>query len=184
LLEFRKMTLQDQAMVMQWRKREDVTRYMVTDLPAAHGLAEQEAWFKKNVEAADPFHHWLIVKDGQDVGVIQLENYDPGAKSTSYGYYIGVPEARAAGGFIPPHLYNWLFFDSGLEIEKVTAQVAAANERVLKLHRLQGLKNTGLIKDGLKKAGQSWDLVKLELTREQWQAQQGRWKRCRSPFPR
>jgi UDP-4-amino-4,6-dideoxy-N-acetyl-beta-L-altrosamine N-acetyltransferase len=149
--------------VLEWRVQEDVTRYMYTDIE--RDLDQQKQWFARISNSATE-RYWVIAIKGELAGVISLNGIDLHHQRTSWGFYIGEKKYRMYGGIIPPYLYNYVFFQLGLH--KITAEIMAGNESIMKIHRLHGYSNVGIFRDHIHKYGQFHDVHAMELLREQW----------------
>lgn len=164
MFEFIKLREEHLQMVLSWRTKEDVTRYMVTDIE--YNLNNQKKWFNK-VTSNPNEKYWIIQYNKNPIGLISLNEIDYKNKHTRWGYYIGEGEYRIYGGIIPHYLYNYVFGTLGLM--KINAEVLEGNDNVIKLNLLHGYREVGVLKKHIFKNDKFYDLYLLELTKEDWE---------------
>lgn len=152
MFRFVKLREEHLPMVLEWRVKPRVSRFMFTDVtndPATH-----KRWF-----AGLQYPHWVIYTE-RPIGVISL-----GAES--WGYYIGEDDMVALGGLVPPYLYNHAFKTRRI----LRASVMAGNSGVLKLHAMHGYRMVGTRINATYKSGTDHDVHDLELSRDDWLSQ-------------
>lgn len=164
MFEFIKLREEHLEMVLNWRTREDVTKYMVTDIE--YNLDNQKKWFNKITNNPSE-KYWIILYNSKPIGLISLNDIDYKNKHTRWGYYIGEEEYRMYGGIIPHYLYNYVF--GTLKLNKINAEVLEGNDNVIKLNLLHGYREVGVFKRHIYKNNKFYDLYLLELTKEDWQ---------------
>lgn len=168
-------TLDDAKKILIWRTNERVTRFMNTDV--VRDLEGHIRWMKEAEDRAD-YIHWLICLNGRKIGLINICHLDVKRRETSWGFYVGEGEFVGVGGLVPPFLYNFLFFELG--IERVLAEVLEGNESLVSLHELHGYRHTG--RSTVNKNGLKIKAFNLVLTRDAWKEKQ-RFHRYRADFP-
>ncbi len=166
-LRFTPPALDDAALILSWRTSPRVAAFMNTVVD--HDLTAQRDWLARSATRSD-YVHWLIRAGDAKIGLLNVSDLDRARGETSWGFYIGDDAHLGLGGLVPPYLYNHLFFE--LKLRRVLAEVQAANEPVLGLHRLHGYRVTG----------EDADRVWLELTAVAWAAKP-RFHRFRAAFP-
>lgn len=164
-------------LVLLWRTREDVTRYMFTDVE--YNLDQQKRWFSK-VYSSPSDKYWVISINNRPIGLICLNQLDYVNRRTSWGFYIGEEEYRMYGALIPPHLYNYVFDE--LQLNKITVEVMEGNENMLKIHKLHGYRDVGIYEKHIYKYNRFHDIYIMELTKDHWALSGARYKKYRSKF--
>lgn len=155
-------------MVLTWRIRPEVTRFMNTDL--ANDPEQQRRWYETSVRGNPNAHYWIIEYQARPIGVINLAKLDTKNKRTGWGIYIGELDAQYLGGLIPPYLFNFVFSKYDWAIGTITTEVMVENSNVAKTQLFHGFKLTALLKDHVFKYGKYHDVAVYELTRENWDA--------------
>jgi len=171
MFEFVRLEEQYLELVLRWRTSESVTRYMFTDIE--YDLSRQRQWFDRLSNSTDKY--WLIKLKGMPIGLISLNGLDYANKRTSWGYYIGEDQYRMYGGLIPPYLYNFVF--DHMKLNKIIAEVMEGNDSVIKMHRMHGYRDVGTYKEHIFKYGRYHDTHIMELLKEQWEKQQGKYRK-------
>ena len=69
----RKIKEEDLQMIMEWRMRDDITKYMNSDPILT--LDDQRKWLKKINDNQNEWH-WLLEVDGVPAGVVSLTGFD------------------------------------------------------------------------------------------------------------
>lgn len=166
MITFRKMTLDDQQMVMQWRTMPEVSQYMVTDV--APELDKQIVWFNK--VSSDPSCLYLIIKyNDVPIGVINLACIDEINRRCTAGYYIGELTYRSVGAIIPAYIYNYVF--CSLKLNKIYGEVLEENAGVMRLHTMYGYETVGVLRQHVFKNNKFHNVVMMELLSDVWEKQ-------------
>lgn len=163
------------ALILEWRRKPWVARAMYTKVD--HDVSKQEEWLEACLQCSD-YRHWLVVAGDRPIGLVNLHDIDWCARTCGNGYYIGEDDARPLAGFAVPFLYNYVFFDLGMEV--LTGEVIADND-IMRLNRLIGYEET-LHEDAFERDGEMFDIIKLRLTRDDWMTKT-RFHRYRADFP-
>ena len=103
---------------------------------------------------------------------LNLENYDPANQQTSWGYYIGDLESRIIGGLIPAYFYNYMFLHRDTSLKKINGHLFSLNTKVLAMHQFYGVKEVKVLKKHICKYGEWFDIILIEMTRENWVSKQ------------
>ena len=164
-------------MTLRWRVQPEVTRYMLSDI--VYDLENQKKWFEK-VSNDPTMKYWVISYNGKPVGVFNLADLDIQNQCCSVGYYIGDPEYRAIGFFIPPYLYNYVFSKYGLQ--KITGEVLDGNINVMKMHEMHGWRKIKILKDKILKYDQLHDVHICELLASKWESMKQKYGRFLAHF--
>jgi UDP-4-amino-4,6-dideoxy-N-acetyl-beta-L-altrosamine N-acetyltransferase len=163
----------DQAIVLAWRKREDIAQFMLTKV--THDLSIQIEWFKK-IQNSTTDEYWIIENNGKSVGVINLSEIDRINRHATMGLYLGEKIYSIEGGLIPIYFYNFIFTRDDLILHKLHGKVLAINLPMLKMHSFCNYRNVGTYKDHIFRDGKYIDVHIVELFREDWMRIDNRFK--------
>jgi UDP-4-amino-4,6-dideoxy-N-acetyl-beta-L-altrosamine N-acetyltransferase len=133
------------------------------------GPEEHRAWFARI--ALDPSsRYWIIVCDGEDVGLLSLHNIDNRNRHCYWGFYVIGPNARGKGvGSFAEFSVLCFVFDE-LKFRKLCGEVLATNQAVLNLHKKFGFVQEGLLRKHVLKGNDFADVVTISILQEEWQA--------------
>jgi len=165
MVELRDVRETDRTMLREWRNLPEVAAYMYSD----HQITAEEhnAWFDRAM--ADPARrYWIIVCDGEDVGLANLIDIDHKNARCSWAFYISSPSVRGKGvGSVVEYLILRYVFDD-LKLNKLCCEVLAFNEAVVGLHQRFGFKQEGLFREHIIKSDGKHDVVCLGMLRDEW----------------
>lgn len=167
MTSLRDVQAEDRDMIREWRNMSKVADYMYTD----HVISPEEhaAWFSKILK--DPScKYWVIVCDGEDVGVLYLYNIDQKNHRCYWGFYVISPNVRGkgVGSYAEFTILNYVFDE--LKLQKLCCEVLAFNAGVVEMHRRFGFQQEGLFRKHIMKGGTFNDIVCLAILREEWEA--------------
>jgi UDP-4-amino-4,6-dideoxy-N-acetyl-beta-L-altrosamine N-acetyltransferase len=165
---------EDMEMIRLWRNLPKVADYMFTD--HVIGPEEHAAWFSRVLK--DPScKYWIIVCDGEDVGVANLYEIDPVNRRCSWGFYVASPNVRGknVGTHAEYTVLNYVF--DQLKFEKLCCPVFSFNRGVIELHRRFGFVQEGLLRKHIWKRGAFHDVVHLAILKEEWGAMRARFEK-------
>ena len=177
-MRFVKMRPEHLEMIMNWRTKPEVSRYMFTDIEA--DIESQQRWYAR-ITSDDSCRHWVIDYRGKSIGLLALTDIDRVKKQASTVFYIGEPEYSMVSPFVLAYLYNHAFFKMGLE--KLHAAVMEGNDNMMKFHRLHGFRHVETKEKHIEKYSRRHDVEVFELTMENWSACQQRYGRYVAEFP-
>jgi RimJ/RimL family protein N-acetyltransferase len=133
MIRFREIELDDAELILDWRTKDRVTKFMNSDV--SYDVNMQKKWlagsFRKHT-----YYHWIIQYGNNDVGLLNLVDWDSTNKTTSWGFYIGDDSALGIGGIVPSYFYNFAFDILG--VDTITAEVFYNNIKTIELHLAQG----------------------------------------------
>ena len=165
MLNFRCMQESDQEVVLYWRQRQDIAKFMLTKV--THDLDTQIEWFKK-IENSNTDEYWIIEFDESPVGVINLSEIERVNNHATWGLYLGEKLPSIEGGLIPIYFYNYIFSRNDLKLNKIHGKVLAINLTMLKMHKICNYRNIGYYKNHIFRDGEYMDVYIVELLREDW----------------
>lgn len=178
MLSFREVTLPDAEMILRWRTQPRVAEMMITSVN--DDINEQRRWLKNSYDSPS-YYHWIMQKDGRDVGLVSASHIDRQNGTASWGLYVGSDADLGVGATVPAYFYNFLF-DQPLGINTITAEVLEANSTVVRMHTIYGYQRTPEFDFDAEVAGSRKRMLTMALTRENW-ARQVRFHSFRADFP-
>lgn len=167
MISLRDIAPSDQEKIREWRNNPEVRTYMYTDHEI--GPDEHQAWFSRILH--DPScKYWIIVCDGEDVGVVNLHNIDNRNRHCYWGFYVIGPNVRGkgVGSFAEFSVLRFVFED--LKLRKLCGEVLASNQAVLDMHKSFGFSQEGLLRKHVLKGDGFADVVSISILREEWDA--------------
>jgi UDP-4-amino-4,6-dideoxy-N-acetyl-beta-L-altrosamine N-acetyltransferase len=167
LISLRDVAPGDQEAIRVWRNHPEVRKHMYTD----HEISpdEHRAWFLRILR--DPAcKYWIIVCDGEDVGLLYLYDIDTTNRRCYWGFYTADPGVRGkgVGSFAEFSVLRFVF--DHLQLQKLCGEVLASNQTVLNMHKKFGFVQEGLLRRHVLKDGRFADVVCISILREEWDA--------------
>jgi UDP-4-amino-4,6-dideoxy-N-acetyl-beta-L-altrosamine N-acetyltransferase len=165
-LHFRNIKESDQEMIMRWRTMPEVSAYMYTDFEP--DLEKQREWFRSI--SADPRRlDWIIMVDGEDVGLVSIVRIDPVNHRAEWAYYLASPSVRGKGigKSVEMNILTYVFEE--LHLNKLCCEVFVSNEIVIKIHEKYGSKVEGTRRRHIFKNGEYHDIVEMGILRQEWE---------------
>lgn len=155
----------DKDRILGWRNLPDVSRYMYTDhLITAE---EHEKWFQA-AQNDTTRRCWIIVCDGQDVGLANVYQLDRRNLRCYWAFYVASPDVRGKGvGSVVEYLVLRGVFDE-MKLNKLCCEVLASNEAVIDMHKSFGFRQEGLFREHVIKGEVPADIVCLAMLRSEW----------------
>ena len=165
-LRFRNILEKDLEMIMRWRTLPEVSSYMYTDFTP--DLNQQRKWFK-NITADAHRLDWIIVVDGEDVGLVSIVRIDEVNHRAEWAYYLASPSVRGKGigKSVEMNILRYVFEE--LNLHKLCCEVFVANYIVIKIHEKYGSKVEGTRRDQICKSGKYHDIVEMGILRTDWE---------------
>ncbi|WP_295067024.1 UDP-4-amino-4,6-dideoxy-N-acetyl-beta-L-altrosamine N-acetyltransferase [Ruminococcus sp.] len=155
----------DLEMVMDWRMRPYITKFMNTDPILT--LDKQKKWFE-SIKDRDNQINWIIRFDDRPIGLINVFDIDRINSRCSWGYYIAEKDARSLqlALYLEWSLYDYVF--DVLKLHKLCNETFADNKQVIKLHIMCGGKEDGLMRQHICKNGIYHDISVGSIIAEEW----------------
>lgn len=163
MLSFRKLVVEDLEQVLDWRTSEHVTQYMYTDIEK--NIDNQRIWFARISQDASQ-HYWIIQYHDVPIGLISMHNLNRQHGHASLGFYIGDLNYARLAGHVHAYLYNFAFFELGLN--KLYAEVMEGNDGMMKIHLHHGFTHEGTFQQHIYKYGRYHDVHYYELLASTW----------------
>lgn len=168
----RPMELGDQEMVMKWRTLPEVTRYMKTD--STGDLTQQKQWFLKQKQKNNCYY-WIIEVEGKAIGVTSITEIDKEKGTCTRGTYIAekIDHSFEIITTIYANQHDFVFEQLGLN--RIVIHIFCDNRFVVKLNKMCGFCEKRILKQRICKKGKKYDIVELELTRDEWREKKSKW---------
>lgn len=164
-VEMTRVREDDLDMIMDWRMRPYITRYMNTDPVLTR--EGQRKWFQRIQNSEDQIH-WVIRLDGKPIGLINVVEIDRVNSRCSWGYYIAEKEYRSLqlATFLEWSLYDYVF--DVLKLHKLCNETWTENAQVVKLHIICGSTQDGIMRQHIYKNGVFHDVSIGSILAEEW----------------
>jgi RimJ/RimL family protein N-acetyltransferase len=165
-VELKRLTENELELQMNWRMREDITKYLFTDPKLT--LEGQLKWFNK-IKNDNSQIRWTIYADDIPVGSIFLNEIDYTHKRCEIGWFIADKKVRSLelAMMLQQNMYDYIF--DTLRLNRVYGYIIDTNKRVLILNTYCGFGIEGLLKEHVYKGGAFHDAHVVGLTNEIWQ---------------
>lgn len=165
VLTYEVPTLDDAELLMGWRTRPDITRYMLTDIEP--DLPSQRAWLENCAKRTDLVHR-IITVDEVPVGYCSITVTDAVNGTGTIGVYLADVQSRsgiASFNFI--HMLNHAFLT--MKLHKIVNHIMSANQRVIKSQEMNGYRHVGILREHAVKNGERHDMHVFEQLARDWQ---------------
>ncbi|MDI3477373.1 MAG: diamine N-acetyltransferase [Thermoanaerobacterium sp.] len=164
-LELKKINQDDLELIMNWRMKPEVTKYMYTDPILT--METQLMWFNQIINDNNS-KYWIIKFDNAKIGLISLNNIDYKNKRCYWAYYIGDTSFRGKGiaTILECNIYDYVFYI--LELNKLCCEVLSFNEKVISIHKKFGSEIEGVLKQHIFKNGKFYDVITMGITKDKW----------------
>lgn len=151
--------------VMDWRMRPDITKYMNTDPVLT--LEKQKQWFS-GIKDSETQKNWIINYEDVPIGLINIFDIDRCNSRCSWGYYIAETKYRSLklAMFLEWNLYDYVFDVLGLH--KLCNETFIENKQVVKLHIMCGGKEDGIMREHIYKNGVYHDVSIGSILSDEW----------------
>ncbi|MEE3392300.1 MAG: UDP-4-amino-4,6-dideoxy-N-acetyl-beta-L-altrosamine N-acetyltransferase [Lachnospiraceae bacterium] len=162
---FRKIREEDLPMIMDWRMRPNITKYMYTDPKLT--LEGQKKWFEK-ISADSNSFYWIFEVDGAPMGVENLADWDRKNNSIHSGGYIAEASGRGLENVLDVNmnLFNYAF--EVLKVNRLAAEIMDNNMSQLSWMKRFGFKEEGVGRQEIIKDGRTFDIYHLSILASEW----------------
>lgn len=173
LLKLTKISIEDLELIMNWRMKPEITKYMYTDPILT--LENQKKWFD-SIQNDNSVKYWIIEYNQVKIGLINLYDIDYKNRRCSWAYYIGDTSFRGKGigTMLECNIYDYVF--NILELNKLSCEVFSFNEKVIFIHKKFGSIIEGILKQHIYKNGIYHDIVTMAIIKEKWEKIKGNYK--------
>ena len=162
---FRRIKESDLEMIMNWRMRPEITKYMYTDPQLT--IEDQRKWFEK-ISNEDNSFYWIFEVEEKAVGLVSFVDWDKDNSIIHTGGYIAEKEGRTLHNIIDMNMniYNYIF--SVLNINKAAFEIMSNNMSQVQWMKRIGATLEGVLRQAIKKNGAYYDLYLLSFLKEEW----------------
>ena len=152
-------------MVMDWRMRPYITKYMNTDPILT--IEGQKAWFQQ-LQYDESQLQWVIYVDEKPAGMLSLADIDRKNERCSWGYYIAETQLRSLklAVCLEWNLYDYVFLK--MNLHKLCNETFVINEQIVKIHQMCGSRQDGIMRQHIRKEGIYYDVSVGSILREEW----------------
>ena len=164
---FRHPTVEDAEMLLDWRTRPEITRFMFTDLE--QDVEGQRDWLRR-CEGRQDFVHFINQWRGKPIGYLSFAGIDRVNRRCTPGIYeILEPKERYIAAFTHSFVLDYAFYRLGMH--KVCYEIMGGNEHFIKAKPLHGVRSVGVMRDHVFKYGRFHDVHAFEITEPEWAGQ-------------
>lgn len=166
MIQLRDLKSNDKDMILQWRNKPEVAKYMYTD----HDISREEhnRWFERIINAPK-CRYWIIVCDQIDVGLVNIYEIDEKNQRCFWAFYVADSSVRGkgVGSFVEYSVLKYVFGD--LKLNKLCCEVLGFNDHVVNMHKQFGFREEGIFREHIIKGDKIFDVVRLAILREEWE---------------
>jgi UDP-2,4-diacetamido-2,4,6-trideoxy-beta-L-altropyranose hydrolase/UDP-4-amino-4,6-dideoxy-N-acetyl-beta-L-altrosamine N-acetyltransferase len=165
-VSLRLLTEKEIELLMEWRMRPDITRYMNTDPVLT--LEGQLAWLEKIKD--DPSRRdWVVYIEETPIGYVNMTDIDRVNGRCGWGWFLAGQEHRSLqlATFLEWNLYDYAFGHLGLH--KLCSETFTENRFVVMLHRLCGSTEEGILRQHICKNGTYYDVSVASMLASEWE---------------
>lgn len=165
-LVLRKVKEEDLQMIMEWRMKPEVTKYMYTD--PVLDLEKQKNWFKQ-ISIDDSSRYWIIEMDEVSIGLLSISDIDNKNKKCVWAYYIADTSFRGRGiaTLLECNIYDYVF--DKLNLNKLCCEVFEFNDMVVSIHKKFGTEVEGVLKEHIIKNNEKYNVVVMGIVKDKWE---------------
>jgi UDP-2,4-diacetamido-2,4,6-trideoxy-beta-L-altropyranose hydrolase/UDP-4-amino-4,6-dideoxy-N-acetyl-beta-L-altrosamine N-acetyltransferase len=160
------LTEKEIELLMEWRMRPDITRYMNTDPVLT--LEGQLAWLDK-IKTDPSRRDWIVYIEETPIGYVNLTDIDMVNGRCGWGWFLAGQEHRSLqmATFLEWNLYDYAFGHLGLH--KLCSETFTDNRFVVMLHRLCGSTEEGILRQHICKNGIYYDVSVASILASEWE---------------
>jgi RimJ/RimL family protein N-acetyltransferase len=161
---FRAPRIADAEMLLDWRTRPEITRFMFTDLDS--DIERQRGWLRA-CEAREDFVHFIVEWRGRPIGYLSFAEIDRIHRRCTPGTYLVLePQERFIAAFTHSFVLDYAFYR--LDLHKVCYAIMAGNENFIRAKPMHGVRTVGVMRDHIFKYGEFHDVHLFEITEPEW----------------
>lgn len=162
----RALRLADAPLLLDWRNRPAVSRFMFTEQRIAP--EEHEAWIGRALERGDA-HYWIMRLGDSDVGFVSVTDIDLRQQTCSWALYVAEDSARGHGmGAFATYSVLCHVFDQ-LGLRKLSCEVLAFNTVALGLYERFGFVREGCFREHILKPEGAVDVFRMAILAREWE---------------
>lgn len=160
----------------RWINDRDVTKYLGGTARYAMSMAAEEAWMRTLCSQQMSYERVFFAietKDGRHIGNTNLFNSSPEVRLAELGIMIGDKEYWNRGYGTDAMLTLVRFGFEQMNLHRIALGVFAFNDRAQAVYRKVGFVEEGRERDAYYQDGRYWDVLRMSILREEWDAAQG-----------
>lgn len=159
MFSFIDLNMEEKEKILQWRNHPKIRKWMFRESPIE---LDEHLRFIDTLKHRKDRLYFLIKKEGNPIGVIDLTEIDSSKKIAHFGIYSN-PALRGKGGILMRVLTSYAF--NRLKLKSLVAEVFHDNKKAIQLYRRFGFQE-------IKKVKKSNRLIAImELKYEDWKFQ-------------
>ena len=165
MIKLRRINDGDLELIMNWRMRPDITRFMNTDPVLT--LEGQRKWLRRVESDPDLLYRLILIKE-TPAGVIDLTGLTRPDGVIGWGYYIGEHRLRSfkAAVSLEMSMYDYVFLK--LHKKAVVTNTFSLNRGAIAIHDAVGSELLEERKGEVVKNGMSYDMTYQSMTADRW----------------
>jgi RimJ/RimL family protein N-acetyltransferase len=164
---FRNPRIDDAEMLLDWRTRPEITRYMFTDLDP--DLERQRNWLRA-CETREDFVHFVIEWQDRPVGYLSFAEIDRVHRRCTPGTYLLLePKQRYIAAFTHSFVLDYAFYRLGMH--KICYSIMGGNDNFIRAKAMMGVRSVGVLREHIFKYGSFHDVHLFEITEAEWAGQ-------------
>ena len=154
---------EDIELIRNWRNSKDVNQFF--QFRGYISKAQQKKWFKK-VSTSGRDYFFLIIVDGEPIGLTEIKNIDWDRREGETGIFIAKDEYKnALVSFEASYLIGRHFFET-LNLLKAKIEILESNQRALRYNKALGFKEFGKREETID--GEICKVVLLEISQNEY----------------
>lgn len=166
-IKLRAIEEKDLPLISAWRSDPEVYEYFYEYLPIS--VAQQILWHQQQLKKADEINFVVSLHDGTAIGTVSILHLDTRNRKAEWGRLIIGPKEYRAGGYgreVEKLILEYTF--NHLNLNKLYCEVLEKNTKVINLHKKNGFKEEGRLREHIYKNGEYVDVVVLALLSEDY----------------
>nr|WP_309502608.1 UDP-4-amino-4,6-dideoxy-N-acetyl-beta-L-altrosamine N-acetyltransferase [uncultured Roseovarius sp.] len=154
---------EDLELIRSWRNHPDIASKMYT----RHKISsdEHKAWWNRT-RARDDQAYFMYETAKEPMGVVGFTQIDLANDNCVWAFYANPAAPKGTGSRMEFLALEHVF--QTLELHKLSCEVLAFNQPVIKLHKKFGFRQEGVFRDHHKMDGRFIDIVRFGMLAEEW----------------
>lgn len=167
----RAVTEDDLELMRSWRNHPEIASKMYTRHEIS--AAEHRAWWERTSGREDQTY-FIYERAEEQLGVVGFTNIDKINGNCFWAFYASPTAPRGTGSRMEFLALEHVF--GALKLHKLSCEVLAFNDPVIRLHKKFGFQVEGVFRDQHKVSDDHVDIVRLGLLEREWSATRDRFK--------
>lgn len=165
MMRFRKIEKTDLEIIMDWRMRPDITRYMNTDPKLT--IEKQRKWYEKICSEKDSFY-WIVECDGNACGLASLVEWDKINSVIHTGVYIAEKKYRTLHNIVDMNMNLYAYAIEKIGVNRISIEILHHNVGQIKWAPRLGAKGEGILRQAIKKNNEYYDIYIFSILSNEW----------------